>query len=65
MKTLVIILLGVKLEYSNFPMKYEDCTKSFMYVVEKIATYHDWTNKEQYQGYYTKDKRLVVGHYCK
>jgi len=46
-------------------MKYENCFASGMYVIEKIATYHDWTNKEQYQGYYTKDKRLVVGHYCK
>ena len=62
MKTLVIILLGVKLEYSNFPMKYEDCTKSFMYVVEKIAKYQ--TNDIN-QGYYTKKGRLVVGHYCK
>ena len=53
MKTLVIILLGVKLEYSNFPMKYEDCTKSFMYVVEKIAKYYDQTNYIN-QGYYTK-----------
>jgi len=65
MKTLVIILLGVKLNYVHFPMKYENCFASGMYVIEKIATYHDWTNKEQYQGYYTKDKRLVVGHYCK
>ena len=62
MKTLVIILLGVKLEYSNFPMKYEDCTESFMYVVEKIAKYQ--TNDIN-QGYYTKKGRLVVGHYCK
>ena len=62
MKTLVIILLGVKLEYSNFPMKYGDCTECFMYVVEKIAKYQ--TNDIN-QGYYTKKGRLVVGHYCK
>jgi len=30
-----------------------------------MATYHEWTNKEQYQGYYTKSGRLVIGHYCK
>ena len=64
MKTLVIILLGVKLEYSNFPMKYGDCTESFMYVVEKIAKYYDLTNDTN-QGYYTKQGKLVVGHYCK
>ena len=64
MKTLVIILLGVKLNYVNYPMKYEDCFESAMYVIE-MATYHEWTNKEQYQGYYTKSGRLVIGHYCK
>ena len=65
MKTLVIILLGVKLNYVNYPMKYEDCFESAMYVIEKIATYHEWTDKEQYQGYYTNKGRLVIGHYCK
>ena len=65
MTTLVIILLGVKLNYVNYPMKYEDCFESGMYVIEKIATYHEWTDKEQYQGYYTKKGRLVIGHYCK
>ena len=62
MKTLVIILLGVKLNYVSFPMKFEDCFDSFMYTVEKIAKYQ--TNDIN-QGYYTKDGRLVVGHYCK
>ena len=62
MKTLVIILLGVKLNYVNYPMKYEDCFDSFMYVVERIAKYQ--TNDTD-QWYYTKDGRLVVGHYCK
>jgi hypothetical protein len=46
-------------------MKFDDCFDSGMYVIEKIATYHEWTDKEQYQGYYTKKGRLVVGHYCK
>ena len=65
MKILVVILLGVNLNYVHYPMKYESCFDSFMYVVEKIAKYQNQTNKEQYQGYYTKDGRLVVGHYCK
>ena len=65
MKTLVIILLGVKLNYVNYPMKFESCFDSGMYVIEKIATYHEWTDKEQYQGYYTNKGRLVIGHYCK
>ena len=64
MKTLVIILLGVKLNYVSFPMKFEDCFDSFMYTVEKIAKYQNQTNDIN-QGYYTKDGRLVVGHYCK
>ena len=64
MKTLVIILLGVKLNYVNYPMKYEDCFESAMYVIEKIATHHNQTNDTD-QGYYTKDRRLVVGYYCK
>ena len=64
MKTLVIILLGVKLNYVNYPMKYEDCFDSAMYVIEKIATYQNQTNDID-QGYYTKDRRLVVGHYCR
>ena len=64
MKILVVILLGVNLNYINYPMKYEDCFDSFMYVVEKIATYQNQTNDID-QGYYTKDRRLVVGHYCK
>ena len=64
MKILVVILLGVNLNYINYPMKYEDCFDSFMYVVEKIATYQNQTNDID-QGYYTKDGRLVVGHYCK
>ena len=64
MKTLVIILLGAKLNYVNYPMKFEDCFDSFMYTVEKIAKYHDHT-KDKNQGYYTKKGRLVVGHYCK
>ena len=64
MKTLVIILLGVKLNYVNYPMKFEDCFDSFMYTVEKIAKYQNQTNDTN-QGYYTKQGRLVVGHYCK
>ncbi len=64
MKTLVIILLGVKLNYVSFPMKFEDCFDSFMYTVEKIAKYYNQTNDTN-QGYYTKKGRLVVGHYCK
>ena len=62
MKTLVIILLGVKLNYVSFPMKFESCFDSFMYVVERIAKYQ--TNDID-QGYYTKDGRLVVGYYCR
>ena len=64
MKTLVIILLGVKLNYVSFPMKFESCFDSFMYTVEKIAKYQNQTNNID-QGYYTKKGRLVVGHYCK
>ena len=64
MKTLVIILLGVKLNYVSFPMKFDDCLDSFMYTVEKIAKYQNQTNDTN-QGYYTKKGRLVVGHYCK
>ena len=64
MKTLVIILLGVKLNYVSFPMKFESCFDSFMYTVEKIAKYQNQTNDTN-QGYYTKKGRLVVGHYCK
>ena len=64
MKTLVIILLGVKLNYVSFPMKFDDCFDSFMYTVEKIAKYQNQTNDKN-QGYYTKKGRLVVGHYCK
>lgn len=64
MKTLVIILLGVKLNYVNYPMKFESCFDSFMYTVEKIAKYQNQTNDTN-QGYYTKKGRLVVGHYCK
>ncbi len=64
MKTLVIILLGVKLNYVSFPMKFESCFDSFMYTVEKIAKYQNQTNDIN-QGYYTKKGRLVVGHYCK
>ena len=64
MKILVVILLGVNLNYINYPMKYEDCFDSAMYVIEKIATYQNQTNDID-QGYYTKDRRLVVGHYCK
>ena len=64
MKTLVIILLGVKLNYVSFPMKFDDCLDSFMYTVEKIAKYQNQTNDIN-QGYYTKSGRLVVGHYCK
>ena len=64
MKILVVILLGVNLNYINYPMKYEDCLDSFMYVVEKIATYQNQTNDID-QGYYTKDRRLVVGYYCR
>jgi len=64
MKTLVIILLGVNLNYVNYPMKYEDCFDSAMYVIEKIATYQNQTNDID-QGYYTKDRRLVVGYYCR
>jgi len=65
MKTLIILLLGVKLNYVSFPMKFDDCFDSAMYVIEQIATYHKWTDKEQYQGYYTDKGRLVIGHYCK
>ena len=64
MKTLVIILLGVKLNYVSFPMKFESCFDSFMYTVEKIAKYQNQTNDIN-QGYYTKKGRLVIGHYCK
>jgi hypothetical protein len=64
MKILVVILLGVNLNYVNYPMKYEDCFDSAMYVIEKIATYQNQTNNID-QGYYTKDRRLVVGHYCR
>ncbi len=64
MKTLVIILLGVKLNYVSFPMKFESCFDSFMYTVEKIAKYYNQTNDTN-QGYYTKQGKLVVGHYCK
>ena len=64
MKILVVILLGVNLNYVNYPMKYEDCFDSAMYVIEKIATYQNQTNDID-QGYYTKDRRLVVGHYCR
>jgi hypothetical protein len=64
MKTLVIILLGVKLNYVSFPMKFDDCLDSFMYTVEKIAKYYNQTNDTN-QGYYTKSGRLVIGHYCK
>ena len=64
MKTLVIILLGVKLNYVSFPMKFESCVDSFMYTVEKIAKYQNQTNDIN-QGYYTKKGRLVIGHYCK
>jgi hypothetical protein len=45
-------------------MKFDDCLDSFMYTVEKIAKYYNQTNDTN-QGYYTKDGRLVVGHYCK
>ena len=62
MKTLVIILLGVKLNYVSFPMKFESCFDSFMFTVERIAKYQ--TNDID-QGYYTKDRRLVVGYYCR
>ena len=61
MKILVVILLGVKLEYVHYPMKYEDCFDSGMYVIERIAKH---TNDIE-QGYYTKKGRLVIGHYCK
>ena len=64
MKTLVIILLGVKLNYVSFPMKFDDCLDSFMHTVEKIAKYYNQTNDTN-QGYYTKQGKLVVGHYCK
>ena len=64
MKTLVIILLGVKLNYVSFPMKFDDCFDSGMYVIEKIATHQNQTNDTD-QGYYTKDRRLVVGYYCR
>ena len=64
MKTLVIILLGVKLNYVSFPMKFDDCLDSFMFTVERIAKYQNQTNDID-QGYYTKKGRLVVGHYCK
>ena len=64
MKTLVIILLGVKLNYVSFPMKFESCFDSFMFTVERFAKYQNQTNDIN-QGYYTKKGRLVVGHYCK
>ena len=60
MKTLVIILLGVKLNYVNYPMKFEDCFDSFMYTVEKIAKYQNQTNDIN-QGYYTKKRKISSG----
>jgi len=65
MKIIIVILLGIKLNYVSFPMKFDDCLNSAVYAIEQIATYHEWTDKEQYQGYYTKKGRLVIGHYCK
>ena len=64
MKILVIILLGTNLNYLHYPMVYEDCFDSGMFVINEIAKYHDHT-EEKHQGYYTGDGRLVVGHYCK
>ena len=64
MKILVVILLSVKLNYVHYPMKYEDCFDSFMFIVKKISKYQNQTNNID-QGYYTKDGRLVVGYYCK
>jgi len=64
MKILVIILLGTNLNYLHYPMTYEDCFVSGMFVINKIAKYYNHT-EEKHQGYYTGDGRLVVGHYCK
>ena len=61
---LVVILLGIKLEYAYYPMdKYENCFDSGMLIIETIAQHHIQT-KDKSQGYYTKDGKLVVGHYC-
>ena len=64
MKILVIILLGTNLNYLYYPMKDKDCFVSGMFVINKIARYYEHT-EEKHQGYYTKDGRVVVGHYCK
>ena len=64
MKILVIVLLGTNLNYLHYPMKDKDCFVSGMFVINKIARYYEHT-EEKRQGYYTKDGRVVVGHYCK
>ncbi len=65
MSILVVVLLGIKLEYGYYPMgEYENCFDSGMSIIETIAQYRIQT-KDKNQGYYTKDGKLVVGHYCK
>ena len=64
MKILVIVLLGTNLNYLYYPMKDKDCFVSGMFVINKIARYYEHT-EEKRQGYYTKDGRVVVVHYCK
>ena len=49
MKILVIILLGTNLNYLHYPMKYEDCFDSGMFVINEIAKYHNHT-EEKRQG---------------
>jgi hypothetical protein len=43
--------------------EHENCFDSGMSIIETIAEYHTQT-KDKNQGYYTKDGKLVVGHYC-
>ena len=65
MSILVVILLSVNLEYTYYPMgEYDNCFDSGMLIIEEIAQHHTQT-KDKNQGYYTKDGKLVVGHYCK
>jgi len=64
MSILVVILLSVNLEYTYYPMgEYDNCFDSGMLIIEEIAQHHTQT-KDKNQGYYTKDGKLVVGHYC-
>ena len=55
MKLLIVILLGVNLEYTYYPMgEYENCFDSGMSIIETIAQYHIQT-KDKNHGYYMKD----------